>query len=258
MPNQSQAGFTTLIVALLLQLASPQSFAADHNYIAIIIDDIGHNLRAGKRAIDIQAHLTFAVIPETQHALRLASYAHNTGKEVMIHLPMENTMNHPLGNLALTSGLSEQGVAMVLDQAVRLVPFATGINNHMGSALTQEPQAMVWLMRAAKHHKLFFVDSRTTHKTVASDIALQENIRTASRDVFLDNDKSLYSIDKEFRRLLALAKQRKTAIAIGHPYPSTLRYLELAIPMLKREGVQLISVSDMLKIRLAERLLASY
>ena len=258
MPNQSQPGFTTLIVALLLQLASPQSFAADHNYIAIIIDDIGHNLRAGKRAIDIQAHLTFAVIPETQHALRLASYAHNTGKEVMIHLPMENTMSQPLGSLALTSGLSEQGIAMVLDQAVRLVPFASGINNHMGSALTQEPQPMVWLMRAAKHHKLFFVDSRTTHKTVASDIALQENIRTASRDVFLDNDKSLFGIDKEFRQLLTLAKQRKTAIAIGHPYPLTLRYLELAIPMLKREGVQLISVSEMLKIRLGEQLLASY
>ena len=258
MPTSLQIGFAPLFVALLLQITPPPSFSADQNYIAIIIDDIGHNRRAGERAIDIQAYLTFAVIPETQHAFRLASYAHDAGKEVMIHLPMENTMNHPLGNLALTSGLSEQGVAMVLDKAVRLVPFATGINNHMGSALTQEPQAMVWLMRAAKHHKLFFVDSRTTHKTVASDIALQENILTASRDVFLDNDKSLYSIDKAFRRLLALARQRKTAIAIGHPYPSTLRYLELAIPMLKREGVRLISVSEMLKIRLAERQLASY
>jgi polysaccharide deacetylase 2 family uncharacterized protein YibQ len=253
LPNPFQTGFTPLIAAILLQLTPSQSFSADHNYISIIIDDIGHNRRAGERAIDIQAYLTFAVIPETRHAFRLASYAHDAGKEVMIHLPMENTMNHPLGNLALTSG-----VAMVMDQAVRMVPFATGINNHMGSALTQEPQAMIWLMRAAKHHKLFFVDSRTTHKTVASDIALQENIRTASRDVFLDNDKSLFGIDKEFRQLLTLAKQRKTAIAIGHPYPSTLRYLELAIPMLKREGVQLISVSEMLKIRLGEQLLASY
>ncbi|MDA9680134.1 divergent polysaccharide deacetylase family protein [Gammaproteobacteria bacterium] len=247
-----------MITAIFLLLAPPQSFSAYHNYIAIIIDDIGHNRHAGERAIDIQAHLTFAVIPETQHAFRLASYAHDAGREVMIHLPMENTMNHPLGRLALRSGLSEQSVAKVLDQAVKLVPFASGINNHMGSALTQEPQAMLWLMRAAKHHKLFFVDSRTTHKSVASYIALQENIRTASRDVFLDNDKSLYSIDKEFRRLLALAKQRKTAIAIGHPYPSTLQYLEHAIPMLKREGVRLISISEMLDLRLAEQQLASY
>ena len=258
MPNPFQTGFTPLIAAILLQLTPTQSFSADHNYIAIIIDDIGHNRRAGERAIDIQAYLTFAVIPETQHAFRLASYAHDAGKEVMIHLPMENTMNHPLGNLALTSGLSEKGVAMVVDQAIRLVPFASGINNHMGSALTQEPQAMVWLMRAVKRHKLFFVDSRTTHKTVASEIALQQDIQTASRDVFLDNDQSLYGIDKEFRRLLALAKQRRTAVAIGHPYPSTLQYLEHAIPMLNREGVQLISVSEILKIRLAERQLAKF
>ena len=257
MPKPLQIGFTPFLVALLLQLAPPPSFSADHTYIAIIIDDIGHNRRAGERAIDIQAHLTFAVIPETTHAIRLASYAHTAGKEVMVHLPMENTMNQPLGDLALTSGLSEKDVGMVLDRAVRLVPFATGINNHMGSALTQEPQAMAWLMRSVKRHKLFFVDSRTTHKSVASEIALQENIRTASRDVFLDNDRSLYGIDKEFRRLMAVAKQRKTAIAIGHPYPSTLQYLEHAIPMLQDEGIRLISVSEMLKLRLAARQLAS-
>ena len=247
-----------MFVALLLQMAPPPSFSADQNYIAIIIDDIGHNWSAGERAMDIQAHLTFAVLPETQHAVRLANYAHNAGKEVMLHLPMENNMHQPLGSLALTSGLSEKGVAMVVDQAIRLVPFASGINNHMGSALTQEPQAMVWLMRAVKRHKLFFVDSRTTHKTVASQIALQQDIQTASRDVFLDNDQSLYGIDKEFRRLLTLAKQRRTAVAIGHPYPSTLQYLEHAIPMLNREGVQLISVSEILKIRLAERQLAKF
>jgi uncharacterized protein len=253
-----QTGFTPFLVALLLQLASPPSFSADPTYIAIIIDDIGNNRRAGERAIDIQAHLTYAVIPETTHGVRLASYAHTAGKEVMVHLPMSNTMNRPLGNLALTSGLSEKDVGMVLDQAVRLVPFATGINNHMGSALTQEPQAMAWLMRSVKRHKLFFVDSRTTHKSVASEIAVKENIRTASRDVFLDNDRSLYGIDKEFRRLLAVAKERKTAIAIGHPYPSTLEYLEHAIPMLQDEGIQLISVSEMLKLRLASQQLASF
>jgi polysaccharide deacetylase 2 family uncharacterized protein YibQ len=258
LPKPFKIGFTPLLVAFLLQLAPPPSFSADQTYIAIIIDDIGNNRDAGERAIDIQAHLTFAVIPETKHAVRLASYAHTAGKEVMVHLPMANTMNQPLGDLALTSGLSEQDIGIVLDQAVRRVPFATGINNHMGSALTQEPQAMAWLMRSVKRHKLFFIDSRTTHKSVASEIAVQENIRTASRDVFLDNDRSLYGIDKEFRRLLALAKRRKTAIAIGHPYPSTLQYLEHAIPMLQQEGIQLISVSEMLKLRLAARQLASY
>lgn len=258
MSRPTQIGFIPVVVALLLQLLAPSSFSADRNYIAIIIDDIGHDRRAGERAINIQAHLTFAVLPKTQHAVRLASYAHSAGKEVMVHLPMENTMNKPLGGLALTRDLSEQDIAIVLDQAVRLVPFATGINNHMGSSLTQEPQAMVWLMRAVRRHKLFFVDSRTTHKSVASEIATQENIRTASRDVFLDNDRSLYGIDKEFRRLLTVAKRRKTAIAIGHPYPSTLQYLEHAIPMLEQEGIKIISVSEMLELRQAARQFASY
>ena len=135
MSRPTQIGFTPVVVALLLQLVPLSSFSADRSYIAIIIDDLGHDRRAGERAINIQAHLTFAVLPKTQHAVRLASYAHSAGKEVMVHLPMENTMNKPLGGLALTRDLSEQDIAIVLDQAVRLVPFAKGINNHMGSAL---------------------------------------------------------------------------------------------------------------------------
>ena len=137
MPNSFQTGFAPFFVALLLQMAPSPSFSADQNYIAIIIDDIGHNWSAGERVMDIQAHLTFAVLPETQHAVRLTSYAQNAGKEVMLHLPMENNMNQPLGGLALTSGLSEQGVSLVVDQAVKLVPFPSGINNHMGNALTR-------------------------------------------------------------------------------------------------------------------------
>jgi polysaccharide deacetylase 2 family uncharacterized protein YibQ len=273
LPRTIQIGLLGFLVALSLPLITTPAFSealdtqlvdralvnrAGRATIAIIIDDIGHNRIRGKRAIELPANLTYAVIPDTQHGMTLARYAHNSGKEVMVHLPMENTNNQPMGKLALTSELNEQGFDEIFDLAVQKVPFASGINNHMGSALTQQPQAMAWLMNSVKRHKLYFVDSRTTSKTVASDIAQQRNIMTASRDVFLDNERTTFSIDQQFRRLLRLAKRNQTAIAIGHPYPATLDYLEQVLPLLERENIEIVAVSDMLKLRLAKQQVAAH
>ena len=248
--------FSKAVVAIVLQLAPTISFADPYSFVAIIIDDIGHNKKTGQRAININAPLTLSVIPGTHHADILARNATASGKEVMIHLPMEPTMQLPLGNLALTSDLSEAGINMIVEDAIKLVPFAKGINNHMGSALTQQPKAMSWLMRSVKRHNLFFIDSRTTHKSIASKIAVQHNIRSANRDIFLDNEKSTHAINKEFGRLLALAKRQNTAIGIAHPHPATLQYLEHTIPMLKSKGIKVISITEVIEIRRSEQRLA--
>lgn len=263
MPQRELRSCFLVMAAALLLAASPPSTSEIPDtsrstaYIAIIIDDIGNNRKRGELAIELPGPLTYAVIPDTVHATPLAEYAHVAGKEVMVHLPMENTHNRPLGKLALTQNLQESDYPAIVARAVSQVPHAAGLNNHMGSALTQQPQAMAWLMRAVKAHELFFIDSRTTHKTVAREMAERENILTASRDVFLDNDRSLFAIDQQFRRLLAMARQQGTAIAIGHPYMQTIDYLERAIPQLADEGIYILPASSILKFRLAERQFAS-
>ena len=115
---------------------------------------------------------------------------------------------------------------------------------------------MAWLIDSVQRHKLYFVDSRTTAKTIASTIARQRNILSGSRDIFLDNERSAFSIDKQFQRLLQLARKDRTAIAIGHPYPQTLDYLERALPQLADEGIAVVTVSDILKLRRAEQQVA--
>lgn len=198
---------------------------------------------------EIPAPLTFAIIPETTFAEPLARQAYLSGKEVMIHLPMENSLNRPMESLQLTAEHNQLEFELILDRAVAQVPYATGVNNHMGSTLTQMPQAMSWLMRSIRGHKLYFIDSRTTHKSVAREIARQENLQRASRDVFLDNDRSLYAVDQQFQKLLKVAERRKTAIAIGHPYPVTMDYLALAVPQLEDRNIKVVSVSELLQIR---------
>ncbi len=253
-----KAGFLLQLLPLLA-LADPAPTARHipTAYIAIIIDDMGHSRQRGMAAIDLPAPLTYAIIPDTRHSTRLARYAHDIGKEVMIHLPMANTRSQPMSNIALTGELDHAAYSEVIDRALARVPFAKGLNNHMGSQLTQEPRAMGQLMKSMQEHGMFFVDSRTTPKTIAKTIAAQHNLKSASRDVFLDNSRTLHDIDRQFRKLLELARTRRTAIAIGHPYPETLDYLALALPKLKAENIRIIPVSDMIRMRQAFEQLAS-
>ena len=238
-----------LLIALLVSLLAGSASAHPPASIAIIIDDMGNNLPRGLRAINLPGALTYSVLPGTHFASVLANRAHAAGKEVMIHMPMANVSGAPLGPDALTDGLTQAQFTRILDKAIAGVPWARGLNNHMGSELTRQPEPMQWLMNDIRPRNFYFVDSRTTAQTVALKVAEKENVLASRRDVFLDNSQSPAKIDKAFRHLIHLAKVRGTAIAIAHPHDATLRYLEAALPRLHALGIRIVPVSRLIEIQ---------
>lgn len=217
--------------------------------IALIIDDIGYNSALGEQAIALPGNVTYAVLPFTPHGAELAELANQHGKEVMLHAPMSNLANMPLGPGALTPDLDKDTFVETLNEDIDAVPYLQGINNHMGSALTEMETPMRWVMEVLKERQLYFVDSYTTANSVAGKIALEEAIPTMTRNVFLDNVQSHEDIDREFKKLIKLAKEKGVAVGIGHPYKETLLYLEQALPLLEQEGVDLISASKMIRLQ---------
>tara|TARA_R100000750_G_scaffold54621_1_gene40419 strand:- start:298 stop:669 length:372 start_codon:yes stop_codon:yes gene_type:complete len=105
---------------------------------------------------------------------------------------------------------------------------------------------MGWLMAELKAHQLFFVDSRTSGRSVAQQVARQQGLANAGRDIFLDNERDLVKINAQFNKLIRLARQRGQAIAIGHPYPETVHYLQQVLPLMDDAGIQVVPVSSLL------------
>ena len=124
---------------------------------------------------------------------------------------MSNLIGHPIGPGGLTESLSEDEFLAAVAAAIKKVPHASGLNNHTGSYLTQQIQQMNWLMEDIKRRDFFFVDSRTTAKSVAHKVARRKQILTSGRDVFLDNDQSFFEIDRAFHRLIQVARRNGTA-----------------------------------------------
>ena len=207
------------LTALLMVLVSaPGANAQGAPRIAIIIDDLGYSRQYGQAIVDLPAAVTCAVIPFSPHGQRLARRASQAGKEVIVHMPMAARHHENLDRGGLTTGLSEEELLHRVRQALSQFPQARGLNNHMGSQLTEQNQAMGWLMNELKAHQLFFVDSRTSGRSVALSQARRAGLANAGRDIFLDNDRSLVKINNQFNKLIKLARQRGHAIAIGHPY----------------------------------------
>lgn len=216
--------------------------------IAIIIDDLGYARASGLRAIDLPGPVAYAVLPGAPRAKQLAEKAHSSGKEVLLHLPLQAANEDgPAEPGSLLLDMSHAQFDQALTRDIDAVPYAIGINTHRGSLLTRHPGHMRWLMdNIADHGNLFFVDSYTTARSVALDIARENDVPSMKRDVFLDPDASPGTIDREFRRLKEIAREQGFALAIGHPHPATLDYLEKALPELAGEGIELVSISELI------------
>lgn len=216
------------------------------NRLVIILDDIGYNAEAGARAVNLSGAVTYAVLPFTPHGQTLAQMAHDAGKQVMLHAPMSNLAGMALGEGGLTLTLTEAEFIRTLRAAIADIPHVAGVNNHTGSELTAAEQQMQWVMRELKAQGLFFVDSMTTGKSVAEKIAIDNQVPALKRHVFLDNDATPEAIDREFQRAVVIAQQQGFAVAIGHPYPATLEYLEQAIDTLPGHNITLVPASALL------------
>ena len=215
--------------------------------LAIIIDDIGYSAPLGERSLRLKGDFTYAILPQAPQGARLARLGAELGKEIMVHNPMSTLKPRPLDAGALTEQMSYPEFQHTLTQNLVAIPQARGLNNHMGSRLTQDPQAMGWLMKRLGDQGYYFIDSRTTADSQAWETARHYRVPTLKRDVFLDHDQDILQIARQVDQAIQLAKSRGYALAIGHPHPETLAVLEQLGPALEASGVALVPVSTLLQ-----------
>ena len=237
-----------IFLAALLLLAASDSVDAGPARVAIIIDDLGYQLAAGRRAIALPGPIAFAVLPGTPRAVALARWAHDQGKEVLLHLPLQANSDEdhdePIG---IDLDMSRERLATTFEAAINSVPYVIGVNGHRGSLLTRHPGHMQWLMEEiGAREGLFFVDSYTTAHSVALQMATEAGVSSLRRDVFLDPDPSPETVLRQFERMKTLARKRGFVVAIGHPYEATLALLEAELPKLGELGIELVRISELI------------
>jgi polysaccharide deacetylase 2 family uncharacterized protein YibQ len=196
--------------------------------IGIIIDDLGYDSSLAQAFIEFDLPLTFSVLPFAPSTRIIALKAREEGRETMLHLPME-PINYPAispGNGVLLVSMDKEDLLEMLNRDLSQIPFIAGVNNHMGSRFTENGEKMTLVLAELKARGLYFIDSRTTASSVAFNVARKIALKTAGRDIFLDNDLSDNALKIQMERLLSLARHKGWAIGIGHPHKKTLKLLK--------------------------------
>jgi polysaccharide deacetylase 2 family uncharacterized protein YibQ len=217
--------------------------------LAIVIDDIGPAVELAHRAIRLPRPITLAFLPYAAGLDRLAGEAQAHGHEIYLHLPMEPQGHENPGPNAILTSLAPDEQRRRIAWAFDRLPQAVGVNNHMGSRATADPASMLLVLEEARRRGLMFVDSRTTPVSVGGALARRLGIPHASRDVFLDNDPSSQAILRQLDQAERLARRRGEALAIGHPYPTTLAVLASWLPRAEARGIKVVRAGDLIARR---------
>lgn len=214
--------FRQFVLLSALALAAP-SYAGK---LSIVIDDFGYRPHQENQVLAMPSAISVAVLPNAPHAREMATKAHNSGHEVLIHLPMAPLSKQPLEKDTLRPEMSSDEIERIIREAVDKVPYAVGLNNHMGSAMTSSLFGMQKVMLALSRYNLYFLDSMTIGNSQAMRAANGTGVKVIKRRVFLDDSQNEAAIRVQFNRAIDLARRNGSAIAIGHPHPTTVRVLQ--------------------------------
>jgi hypothetical protein len=227
--------------------ASPAVPVSGEHRLAIIIDDCGQWPKTERALIALPVAITMSVMPKERYTQAIAQEADAAGKGVMLHLPMEPMNGMDPGPGKVTTAMSDAAIAAQVDEDVAAVPLAKGVNNHEGSKASSDPRVMKDVVAALAPKGLFFIDSRTSAQSVAQSVAAGAGMRTAARDVFLDNVDDVTAIEARLREAADDAEKNGSAIAIGHPRGATLEAIAALIPELQKRGITFVKASDLVR-----------
>ncbi|MBR1649101.1 MAG: divergent polysaccharide deacetylase family protein [Alphaproteobacteria bacterium] len=213
--------------------------------IAIVIDDMGVSPKRTKDIAELAFPLTVSFLTYAQNLPSQIANSQASGQEIMAHLPMEPQVMQNYTSTMLLVKMSDEEILKNLKIMLDAIPQAKAVNNHMGSRFTEDKHRMDVVMDELAARGLNFLDSQTTPRSQGMNSAREHHVKTAMRDVFLDNLDDFDYITNQLHKVETIAREKGYAIAIGHPKAQTYAALKAWLPGIKEKGLELVPMSNL-------------
>ena len=216
--------------------------------LAVIVDDCGYDMSSVRTLLNTGLPLNFAVLPYKPYSSDVLEMIKSDGRVAMLHLPMEPMDRSAMseGSSTICTDMSKDRILELTRKAINSLPGVSGVNNHQGSKATADSATMTTVLQELNNHDLFFVDSRTSSKSVARDKAVAMGVPTARNDIFLDNSSDVQAIRKQIYKAMDIAEKNGSAIAICHARPNTAKAWSMYAEEIKNTGIELVPITDLL------------
>jgi hypothetical protein len=237
--------YTDLIVNDLASLEEEISFSPK---VAFIIDDLGYETEVAKKMMELEFPIALSILPFLQYSEFIAEEGRKNNREIMLHLPMEpNNSDADPGPGVIKSYMSEEEIRQAVRDCILNFSHVIGVNNHMGSKITEDREIMEIILEEIREYNLFFIDSITTKDSIAYEVAQEMKIKSAVRSVFLDNENDMKYIKRQMLEVQETALREGEVIAIGHSRINTFYVLKRMVPELIKAGIEVVPVSELVR-----------
>ena len=245
-PDKKKAVQTMQPVRSAAKPEKPRRLAPYAGNLTFVFDDAGHNLDQLEYFLRLPFPCTIAVLPGLRYSSESARRIRKAGKQVILHQPMQSVDLHiNPGPGAVTPGLSAEQIKNIVRKNLEEIWPVAGMNNHEGSLMTADEAAMRAVLDVVAEKHIFFLDSRTTAKSVVPKVAKEKNMVVWERAIFIDNDKSRAAMETQIKKGLSIARQKGSAIMIGHVFTVELAQLLTEMyPALIEEGFSLSAIAQ--------------
>lgn len=214
--------------------------------ILIIIDDVGYNLFELRPFLQIPGPVVFAILPGVPYSKRAAKLICESGKECIIHQPMEAMSVQNLGENPILSAMDEAEIIETMERSIADVPGALGMNNHMGSKITSNEDKMDIILKTLIMHDMVFIDSLTISDSAVKKVAANLHLPYLHREIFLDNEQTEEYYTAAFNSGLEKAHEEDLIIMIGHVWADGLADTLIHLcGEAEKQGVSFIPLKDL-------------
>ena len=216
--------------------------------LAIIIDDCGTDIKAVRTLLNLDIPFTFSILPNKDFSSDILAAVNTKGRVALLHLPMEpiNRAAMSEGSNTIVTEMTNQQISDLTRRHLKGLYGVMGVNNHQGSKITANREQMKAVLNVLKEQGIFFVDSKTNSETIARDVAREMGVKTCMNDKFLDNSTNPEAIKEEVYKVMELAEQNGSAIAICHARPNTVAMWSKYVQEFKDTGITFVSVNELL------------
>ena len=212
--------------------------------VSIVMDDLGPNKKAAQDVLDLKIPLTLSILPGEVYSAWVAREGHRLGLDIIGHIPLEAKKPLRLGNGGLYRWMTKEEIIDTLKADFNSIPHITGISTHMGSAFTEDKRVMNVMISELKKHRLFFLDSITTPKSVGIEVAKSLGIKAIRRDVFLDDSDDPAEMKIQWNRMLKIAGGKGFAVIQAHPRKNTITFLKKALS--RNNEIKIVPLSELI------------
>lgn len=243
--------FAIAVLIIILYKAPDRSKAEAQ--VAFVIDDWGYSLNNIDTLFQIDRPVTLAVLPHLRYSKEISEKVRKQSRkyDIILHLPLESKSGKSAEQDTIRRNMNKDRILAILEDDIESVPGIIGVSNHQGSRATENKEVMKVVLEELKKRELFFLDSRTTPVSVCGTVAGKIGLEYAERGVFLDlaqkKEEKEYKayIKKQIKELIAMAKMRGSAIAIGHDKKLTLEVLRDNIAAIEKENIKIVPLKKL-------------